>query len=114
MEVFNRLLAKHVKPRGWTKNTHFTVPAERITSRQEEWTTEMLAALRRGHGSTAGEDFDCPIIVAGYDGERRLLDGNHRVNRWIEAGDTALHRVNIHIVTGTAEHVELPDRRNGA
>jgi len=108
MDVFNRLLAKHVRPPGWTTNTHFTLTPDRITSRQEQWPIERLTTLRLAHSDPSGADFGCPIIVAEYAGEQHLLDGNHRVNRWKQAGDTGLHAVNIHTVTGEARHVELP------
>ena len=77
-------------------------------------TTDALAKLTRGHGSTAGDDFDCPIIVAEYEGKQRLLDGNHRINRWVEAGDTRHHDVNIHTIAEIGQFVELPPKRHGA
>lgn len=107
-DVFNRLLAKNIKPSEWTSNTHLDIHPEQISSRQEQWTTEDLAKLLRGHGSAEGKDFDCPIIVAKYDGKQRLLDGNHRINRWIEVGDTMLHDINIHTIAGIGQFVELP------
>jgi hypothetical protein len=108
LDVFNRLLAKSIRPNGWTTNTHLNIPRQQISSRRERWTTDELAKLPRGHGSTAGEDFDCPIIVAEYEGKQRLLDGNHRINRWIEDRDTRLHDVNIHTIGGIGHFVELP------
>lgn len=108
LDVFNRLLAKSIRPSGWTPNTHLNIQAQQISSRRERWTTDALAKLPRGHGSARGEDFDCPIIVAEYEGTQRLLDGNHRINRWIEAGDTGPHDINIHTIAGIGEFVELP------
>lgn len=108
LDVFNRLLAKNIRPSGWTANTHLNITPQQIASRMERWTTEVLAKLHRGHGSTAGKDFHCPIVVAEYEGMLRMLDGNHRVNRWIEAKDTRLHEVHIHMVSGGGEFVELP------
>ncbi len=98
IDVLNRLLAKNVKPEGWTAFTHLKLRPHQITSRREKWTTDELAKLERGHGDPSGKDFDCPIIVVQYGSKRRLLDGNHRINRWLLARDTSLHDVNIHIV----------------
>lgn len=114
LDVFNRLLAKNIRPNGWTPNMHLNIQPEQISSRQEQWTTDALANLRRGHGSTEGDDFDCPIIVAEYEGEQRLLDGNHRINRWIKVGDTILHDINIHAISGIGQLVELPAIHHGA
>ena len=114
LDVFNRLLAKNIRPDRWTKNTHLNIQPQQVASRQEQWTTNDLAKLPRGHGSAKGDDFDCPIVIAEYDGEQRLLDGNHRINRWIDAGDTRLHVVNIHTISGLGQFVELPAITNGA
>ena len=67
-----------------------------------------LAKLDRGHSATEGADFDCPIIVVEYQSKQRLLDGNHRINRWLEARDGRLHDVNIHTVDGVGHFLELP------
>ena len=108
LDVFTRLLAKNIRAPGWTPNTHLELQPQELTSRREVWTAAQLARLRRGHESKAGDDFNCPIIVAEYQGTQRLLDGNHRNNRWIETGDERTHDVNIHCVTETAAFVELP------
>ncbi|TAK72249.1 MAG: hypothetical protein EPO19_02500 [Betaproteobacteria bacterium] len=109
MDVFNRLLAKNLRPPGWTKNTHFTFTEAQIKSRQELWSTDRLAGLRLGHSDPSGDDFECPIVIAEYAGEQRLLDGNYRVNRWKLLGDTKEHLVNIHTVVGESELVALPN-----
>ena len=108
LDVFNRLLAKNIRPSGWTTNTHFDINADQIRSRRERWTTETLGKLVRGHNSTAGQDFGCPIIIAEYGGVQRVLDGNHRINRWVAAGDTRVHDVNIHTVSEAGAFIELP------
>jgi len=102
------LLAKNIRPRGCTTNTHLDITAEQIRSRRERWTTEALGKLVRGHNSTAGHDFGCPIIIAEYGGVQRVLDGNHRINRWVGAGDTRVHDVNIHAVAEAGAFIELP------
>lgn len=113
LDVFNRLLAKNIRPTGWVPNTHLTIQRDQVTSRQEQWSTDALGRLPRGHGSALGEDFGCPIVVAEYEGKQRLLDGNHRINRWIAAGDTQMHDVNIHTIAGTGQFIELPTAAKG-
>ena len=108
LDVFNRLLAKNIRPIGWIPNTHLDIKLNQVKSRQEEWTTDQLERLTRGHNDTSGKDFDCPIIVAEYEGVRRLLDGNHRINRWIAARDTQLHKVNIHSIVGVGQFIVRP------
>jgi hypothetical protein len=114
LDVFNRLLAKNIRPSGCTTNTHLDVTADQIRSRRERWTTETLGKLVRGHNSNAGQDFGCPIIIAEYRGVQRVLDGNHRINRWVGAGDTRVHDVNIHAVSENRAFIELPAVTRGA
>jgi hypothetical protein len=99
---------QNIRPSGWTTNTHFDISADQIGSRREQWTSETLGKLVRGHNSTAGQDFGCPIIIAEYGGVQRVLDGNHRINRWVGAGDSRVHDVNIHTVSETGAFIELP------
>jgi hypothetical protein len=108
LDTFTRLLAKTIRPAGWTANTHLDIKREQVRSRREQWTTDALGRLVRGHSSTAGKDFDCPIIIAEYDGVQYILDGNHRVNRWVSTGDARVHDVNIHTITGSAHYIKLP------
>lgn len=103
VDVFARLLAKNIRPGGWTPNTHLDITRDQVTSRREQWTTEALGKLARGHGSTEGKDFGCPIIIAEYEGVQRVLDGNHRINRWVIAGDTRVHDVNVHAISVIGE-----------
>jgi len=46
--------------------------------------------------------------------KQRVLDGNHRINRWVTAGDTRVHDVNIHTTAEVGEFIELPALTNGA
>ena len=85
-----------------------------IVSRREQWSTDDLAKLPRGHARTNGQDFECPIVIAEYEGTPRLLDGNNRIDRWVERRDSRLHNVNIHTVSDRGQFVELPDVRAGA
>ena len=107
LDVFNRLLAKNIRPPGWTKNTHVDLQRQQITSRKEQWATAALGALTRGHNSEAGDDFGCPIILAEYQG-MRVLDGNHRIKRWVASSDIRVHDVQIHTVVGPVRFIELP------
>jgi hypothetical protein len=108
LDVFNRLLAKNQKPEGWTSNTHLTFQAHEIDSRREQWTAKKLGELVRGHSDPSGVDIPCPIIISEYAGTRRVLDGNHRINRWVAAGDQRTHEVHIHTVVGALRFVVLP------
>ena len=114
LDVFNRLLAKNLGPTGAKKTTHTTFRVEQIASRREQWTTAALGALRCGHSDPRGVDIACPIVLAEYEGERRVLDGNHRINRWKITSDARIHDVNIHTVTGVASFVDLPPGAHGA
>jgi hypothetical protein len=107
IDIFNRLLAKNVRPAGWTTNTHFNIQRHQIRSRREKWSTDELAKLCRGHADSTGIDFGCPIVLAEYDGKLRVLDGNHRINRWVANSDARVHDVNIHSVTAPGRYVEL-------
>jgi hypothetical protein len=107
-DVFCRLIAKHRKPSGWTTNSHLELTACKITSRQEKWTTDGLGKLARGHQSTNGQDFDCPVILVEHRDSVLVLDGNHRINRWVSTGDTRIHRVNIHTIAAEEKYVDLP------
>lgn len=111
LDTFNRLLAKHVKPNRWTPNTHLAIQRDQVRSRREQWTTDDLGKLAPGHPDPRGHDFDCPIIVAEFEGALRLLDGNHRINRWMARRDLRPHDVNIHTIIGPYDFHELPARR---
>jgi hypothetical protein len=93
VDVFNRLMAKHVKSAGWTPNTHTNIRPEQVRSRREQWGVETLGQLRRDHQGVAGPRtrLDGPIVIVEYEGALRLLDGNHSINTWAAKGDLALH-----------------------
>jgi hypothetical protein len=114
LDVFNRLLAKNLGPAGANKTTHTDIRMEQISSRREQWTTAALGALRCGHSDPRGVDIACPIVLAEYEGEQRVLDGNHRINCWKITGDTRIHDVNIHTITGIGCFVNLLPDANGA
>lgn len=114
LDVFNRLLAKSIRLSAWTRNTHIDIKRNQVSCRREHWTTEELGKLDRWHTDTAGQDFGCPIIIAEYEGVKRVLDGHHRINRWITDKDTRVHAVNIHTIAGVGGFIELPAFTNGA
>jgi len=107
VDVFNRLLAKNIRPVGWTRNTHLDIQQDQIASRQEQWPTSDLARLRRSHDRQSPLSSDAPIVLAEYMGVVHLLDGHNRINRWVSEGDNRTHLVNIHAITGTGRFVEL-------
>jgi hypothetical protein len=110
-DVFYRLVAKNKRPPGWTKTTHLDPASVSIVSRREAWLTDKFATLTRGHASQVGKDFPCPIVLVEFLGEVLVLDGNHRINRWVATGDKASHAVNIHNLSGDPKYVELPPVR---
>ena len=107
-DVFFRLVAKNKRPPGWTATTHLSPTSVSISSRRESWLTAKLATLRRGHANTEGKDFSCPIILVEFQDAVLVLDGNHRINRWVVTGDNSLHAVNIHTLSGKPTYIELP------
>jgi hypothetical protein len=113
IDTFNRLLAKNIRPPGWKDVTHTNVTISQISARHERRTTQALAALPRGHNYTNGVDVECPIVIAEYQGQR-LLDGNHRVNRWASANDQRLHEVIILSVDGVVGFKEHEPDLNDA
>jgi len=112
LDVFNRLIAKNVRPAGWTPHTHLDIQEHRVSSRQEHWTIAELGRLLRAHVGIADRDSASPIVLVEYEGMLRLIDGNHRINRWVAEADVRQHQVNIHSVAGVGQFVELP--RTGA
>jgi hypothetical protein len=107
LDVFNRLLAKHVTQTLTMTNDHLDIQEHQITSRQEQWTTEKLKGLvtRR---DPSEQDSRCPVVIAIYDGIPRLLDGNHRINFWVAHSIQRTHQVNIHEVSGVGSLIKLP------
>lgn len=106
-DVLNRLVAKNLGRAGPNKTGHSDLRVEQITSRKEQWTTSNLGKLTRGHTDPRGVDIACPIILAECAGRTIVLDGNHRINRWVDSNDERLHDVIIHRIDepfGFVEH----------
>lgn len=55
LDVFNRLLAKNILSSTRTRNTHLDIKCDQVSSRREQWTTEDLGKLARGHKSAAAK-----------------------------------------------------------
>lgn len=54
--------------------------------REERWLTYELSRLERKHSKAHDFDDNRPIVVVEFDGRLILVDGNHRVTRWIASG----------------------------
>lgn len=61
--------------------------------REEVWLTEHLNTLGRKHERMHELEDDRPIIVVEYQKRKLLIDGNHRVTRWLSEGLREQHRV---------------------
>ena len=107
-DVLTRLLAKNIKRDDWTKYHHEPITVEQVRSRSEKRTTEQLLQLSIGHPRDKPQHLDGPIIVFDYEGEERLLDGNTRINHWIEKGNTERHLVHVHWVEPVKPREETP------
>jgi len=59
-------------------------------------------------------DVACPIVLAEYADETRVLDGNHRINRWVNENDSRMHDVIIHTIAKAVGFVDLPPDTNDA
>lgn len=53
--------------------------------REERWLASDLTRLDRKHGRTHDFEDDRPIVVLEHEGRLILVDGNHRVTRWLAA-----------------------------
>ena len=110
LDVFNRLVAKNLGHAGVHKIGHANVREEQIVSRREQWTTDRLYELVRGHADPQGVDIACPIILVEHADRTIALDGNHRINRWVRLGDKRVHDVIIHTIPESVGFVGLtPD-----
>lgn len=114
LDVFGRLLAKHVKPADWTANTHLDVREVHIASCAEEWSIDALAQIPRAHGGLLWFESLEPIIIADFEGQLRLLDGNHRINTWAARRQAGSYLVHIHVVSGDVRFVERQAVQGGA
>ncbi len=61
--------------------------------REELWPTAQLNILERKHQRVHNFNDDRPVIVVEYGNRKILVDGNHRVTRWITGAYQSQHRV---------------------
>jgi hypothetical protein len=61
--------------------------------REEIWPTEQLSVLERKHKKKIENEDNRPIVVVEMRDRKLLIDGNHRVNRWLSTGKHGQHRV---------------------
>lgn len=61
--------------------------------REECWTTDQLKELDSKHTKTHDFDDPRPVVVVEYKNRKILVDGNHRVARWLKVGPHAEHQV---------------------
>lgn len=59
----------------------------------EQWLTDDLVTLDRKHERFHDFDDERPIVVVDVHGRKLLVDGNHRVTRWLMQAVSRLHRV---------------------
>lgn len=98
INTFNRLLVKSIRPPGWKEGDHMDIQLDQIRSHQERRTTGELAQFPRTHDRDEPICKYCPIVVAVYEGQERLLDGTTRINYWLKEGNTDLHHVNVNVI----------------
>ena len=61
--------------------------------REEKWATDRLVELDPKHNRIHDFDDHRPAVVVEYKDRRILVDGNHRVARWLKNGLSAEHRI---------------------
>lgn len=84
----NRLVRERISSR-----TLANVNENTATIRKELWTFEQLQTLERKHNRVNDKDDNRPLIVVKYGDRKLLIDGNHRVNRWLTARARAQREV---------------------
>jgi len=76
----NRLVRERISGRAPPEVNEMTATIQR-----EFWTVEQLQALERKHERVNDENDNRPLVVVKYSHRKLLIDGNHRVNRWLAA-----------------------------
>jgi hypothetical protein len=70
--------------------------------REELWPTNHLTRLDRKHRKMHDFDDERPIVVVEYGARLILVDGNHRVTRWLASGHNSERRLLIIRLRGEA------------
>lgn len=68
------------------KCIHLSFNDSNCTVREECLLLDELRQLRRYHDNVHPKRDSGPIIVLVYEGQRFIIDGNKRVNKWVEQG----------------------------
>lgn len=84
----NRLVRERISGRAPAEVNENTA-----TIRKELWTLEQLESLDRKHDRVNDMDDNRPLVVVKYGDRKLLIDGNHRVNRWLAGRSDSLHEV---------------------
>jgi hypothetical protein len=58
---------------------------------EELWSTPLLGSLERWHKRQHDFDDDRPLVIVELEGRKLVIDGNHRLTRWL-ANDAVAHR----------------------
>ena len=66
---------------------------ETAVVREELWTTDQLNTIEPQHRKIHDFEDDRPIVVFEHKNRKLLVDGNHRVARWIAQGKIRTHRI---------------------
>lgn len=86
-QCLNRLVRERISDKNVVVNS------QTANIRREAWNTSELKRLSRKHNRTNNEDDHRPIVVVEYKSEFLLVDGNHRVNRWLSSSPIPEHEV---------------------
>lgn len=84
----NRLLRERISGRTPPEVNELTA-----TIQKESWTRKQLQELERKHERINDKDDNRPLVVVKYGHQKILIDGNHRVNRWLAARTDSEHEV---------------------
>jgi hypothetical protein len=92
----NRLTNERLSRNGISLNP------ETATVREEVWRTEQLLRFDRKHERMHDFEDDRPLVAVEHSGRCILIDGNHRVTRWLASNEAREHRVLIISLRGNA------------
>lgn len=89
-DVLDRLFHEYVP-----QAQHVRLTEENCHARMEAWFTDKLARVKRKHDGKEPRHENCPVVVLSYEGCDYLIDGNNRVNKWVEDNSQVSHNVVI-------------------